>query len=134
VRDTVFYDGLCGLCHRSVVFLLQRDRDGSRFVFATIYGKTFEELISAQQRQTLPDSIVVLTPEGKLLTRSAALAHLLRRLGGVWGIMSGMIRMVPTRWADGLYDLVASRRQKWFRTPEQTCPVVPEALQERFLP
>ena len=37
--DQVFYDGHCGLCHRTVLFLLTRDRDGALFRFGPLFGE-----------------------------------------------------------------------------------------------
>ncbi|HYE74093.1 MAG TPA: DCC1-like thiol-disulfide oxidoreductase family protein, partial [Blastocatellia bacterium] len=73
VHDLVFYDGHCGLCHGLVLFVLARDQEGKNFRFAPLGGKTFERLISQERRQTLPDSIVLLSHSGEVYTRSAAI-------------------------------------------------------------
>ena len=80
------------LCHGAVKFVLKHDRSGKAFRFAPLQGATFQSRISAGARADLPDSIVVLTEDGKLLTRSNAFVHILRRLGGGWKILGGVAR------------------------------------------
>lgn len=132
--DIVFYDGACVLCHRWVRFLLHRDREGTRFRFAPLGGETFGAEVPERVRPSLPDSVVVKTPEGRLLVRSEAALHLLRRLGGGWARLAGGLGLVPRAALDLLYDSVARARRRLFRRPEAACPVVATELRARFLP
>ena len=70
------------LCHRAVKFVLKHDRSGNAFRFAPLQGATYMSRVSAEQRASLPDSVVVLTEDGATLTRSDAFIHIFRRLGG----------------------------------------------------
>lgn len=133
-REIVFYDGACGLCHRTVRFLLVRDPGGDRFLYAPIGGATFGERITAARRSALPDSIVVLTEGGSLLVRSRAVLHLAGRLGGAWSLLAVVLRAVPSGFADLVYDMVAKLRGKFFARPTESCPVLPPGLRTRFLP
>ena len=91
----VFYDGACGLCHRTVRFAIARDRDGRHFRFAALGGEAFRRLVPEALRAGLPDSIVVLTPGGALLARSAAVIHILERIGGPWRLTGRVLALVP---------------------------------------
>jgi len=82
-HSMVFYDGGCGLCHRAVRFALAHDADGSRFRFASLDSEGFRRRVPPAARAGLPDSIVALTPDGTLLVRSAAVLHVLERVGGL---------------------------------------------------
>lgn len=132
--ETLFYDGRCGLCHRTVRFVLWADGARERFRFAPLDGVTFRETVSETDRTLLPDSLVLRTADGALLARSAAVLRILRRLGGFWSGVALLARLVPPRWRDALYDFVARRRLQWFARPADACPVVPENLRLRFLP
>jgi predicted DCC family thiol-disulfide oxidoreductase YuxK len=132
--EVLFYDGGCGLCHRFVRFVLWADGDGDRFLFAPLEGETFRALIPDAQRVLLPDSIVLRLADGSLRTRSAAILHLLRRLGGLCRVFALLLAPVPQTWRDGFYDFVASRRRAWFRPPADVCPAVLAHLRSRFLP
>lgn len=131
--DLVFYDGACGLCHRSVAFLAGRDRDGSRFRFAPLRGATFRQRVPEGLAAALPDSLALQTSEGALLIRTAAVAHALRALGGGWGLLGRLLGLVPRGLSDWGYDQVARLRHRLFRTPDTACPVLPRDLRDRFL-
>jgi predicted DCC family thiol-disulfide oxidoreductase YuxK len=132
--DILFYDGHCGLCHGAVLFVLHRRPRGAGILFAPLQGETFQRLVPAAQRDALPDSLVVRTPEGEILTRSAGALHIGRRLGGVWRLLAALGWMVPRPLRDGLYGWIARHRKRWFGTREETCPLLPPELRPRFLP
>ncbi len=89
--ERIFYDGHCGLCHGAVRFVIARDPQGRLFRYAPLEGTTFAALVPAKRRADLPDSVIVLTEDGRLLVRSAAFIHILRRLGGVWRVTAAII-------------------------------------------
>ncbi len=130
--ETIFYDGHCGLCHRWVKFVLKRDLGGKAFRFAPLGGERFLQAVPEPQRAGLPDSIVVLTAAGRLLVRSAAVLHILTRLGGLWPFTAVLCRIVPAVLRDWLYDLIARLRHRMFRRPAEACPVLPPELRSRF--
>jgi predicted DCC family thiol-disulfide oxidoreductase YuxK len=128
----VFYDGSCALCHGTVRFVLARDRDGRAFRFAPLDSETFRTLVPAEVRASLPDSLAVVTEEGRLLTRSAAVLHILERLGGGWRGLAAVSRLAPSFVRDAAYDLVARTRYRIFGRKDEACPVIPAALRGRF--
>jgi predicted DCC family thiol-disulfide oxidoreductase YuxK len=131
-EETVFFDGHCGLCHRWVRFILAEDRAGTQFRFAPLDGETFLKLISEEERNRLPDSIVVRTCDGKFLSRSNAVLHMLQRLGGVWRVIAVISRIIPVGILDWAYDQVAGIRHRLFARPKEACPLVPAELRRRF--
>ncbi len=131
-HSTVFYDGGCGLCHRAVRFAIAHDADGSRFRFASLQSEGFRRRVPAAARAGLPDSIVTLTPDGTLLVRSAAVIHVLERVGGGWKVVGRLLRLVPRSVRDAGYDTVARVRYVLFRRPAEACPVTPPELRARF--
>ena len=130
--ETIYYDGHCALCHRWVRFVLAADRDGSLFRFAPLQGETFQAKVGA--RGGLPDSVVVQSADGELLVRSAAVVHILRRLGDGWAALGAAIRLIPGPLRDGLYDWIARVRRRLFARPVDICPVMPAELRNRFDP
>ena len=132
--DELFYDGECGLCHRWVLFTLKRERGRALFRYAPLQGPTFAARVPAAERALLPDSIVVRTSAGKVLVRSAAALHVLARLGGGWGALARLARLMPRPIRDFVYDRIAAVRKRWFAKPEGACPLVPPDLARRFDP
>jgi predicted DCC family thiol-disulfide oxidoreductase YuxK len=129
--DVVFFDGECGLCDRFVRFLLRRDRAG-RLRFAPLQG--------ALAREALPplggrpedlDTVYLLTRDGRLLVRSAAVLFAVAALGGAWRLVAAL-RLVPRPLADLAYRGVARIRRRVFGGPE-ACRLPTPAERERFL-
>jgi predicted DCC family thiol-disulfide oxidoreductase YuxK len=133
VNPILFYDGGCGLCHGAVRFVLKRDREGA-FRFAPLEGETFTAEVPEALRAALPDSLALKEADGRLLTRSTAVAALLRRLGGFWAFLGGLLWIIPRPLRNLGYDLVAKVRHRLFKKPEGACPLVPPELRGRLLP
>jgi predicted DCC family thiol-disulfide oxidoreductase YuxK len=131
--DHVFYDGTCGLCHRTLRFLIAEQRDPDAFRYAPLGGSTIARLVPASKRAGIPDSMVVLTADGRLLVRSRAALYLLERLGGLWRAAGTSLCVVPRPLADLGYDAVARARRLLFRRPADVCPRLPPELGARFL-
>lgn len=132
VPDRLFYDGNCGLCHGAVRFILAEDNQGGVVRFAPLDSDIFRAAVHEHVRATLPDSMVVLTPEGDILIRSQAWIRILARLGGVWGVLALGARLVPHAVLDFAYDRVASVRKQLFAKPSDVCPILPRQLRARF--
>jgi predicted DCC family thiol-disulfide oxidoreductase YuxK len=126
--DLVFFDAPCGLCQRGVRFILARDRR-ARFRFAPLGGATFTQRVAT----ALPDSMAVLTGN-RILTRSDAVLHILRRLGGIWALLAAAAAPVPRPWRDACYDAVARARHRWFTQEQNKCIIFSGGWQNRFLP
>lgn len=131
-RETMYYDGHCGLCHRAVTFVLRHDPEGSRFRFAPLDSESFRRNIPAELRQNLPDSVIVWTAGGQALSQSSAILHILTRLGGFWRILAAMGRLFPRKLLDWLYRNVAAIRHRLFARPGTACPLLPKHLRDRF--
>lgn len=128
----VFYDGVCGLCDRWVRFVLKRDKLRT-LRFAPLQGE------AARARKDLPAElrtvVFILQPgpaSEQIFTRSEAALRLLDHVGGFWRIVS-WLRVIPRPIRDGVYDVIAQRRYRWFGKFE-SCPLPPAEWRERFLP
>src|SRR5262249_56255012 len=128
-HSTVFYDGGCGLCHRAVRFAIARDADGSRFRFASLQSEGFRRRVPAAARAGLPDSIVTLTPDGTLLVRSAAVIHVLERVGGGWKVAGPLLRLVPRSRGGAGHDPGGGGRGLPFPRPAAGGPGAPPPAQ-----
>ncbi len=132
--EIVFYDGHCGLCDRAVKFVLKHDRSGRAFRFAPLQGTTYASRVSAERRARLPDSIVVLTENGDILTRSDAFVHIFRKLGGGWRALAKALALIPRPLRDLIYDFIARIRYRIFGKRDELCPIMPPELSARFDP
>ena len=55
----VFFDGVCGLCNKTVDFLLREDRAG-RLLYSPLQGETFKPVLKERPELASVDAIVVL--------------------------------------------------------------------------
>jgi predicted DCC family thiol-disulfide oxidoreductase YuxK len=131
-RELVFYDGHCGLCHNVLRFAISEDPGGSRFRYAPLDSDALRSRVSPEQQRNLPDSVAVLTSDGRLLSKSRAVLHILSRLGGVWRVFSFVGMALPQRLLDAGYDFIARIRHKLFTRPADACPLLPAPLRGRF--
>ena len=130
----VLFDGVCGLCHRTVDFLLRADRRG-RLRFATLQGPTAARLLAqADHNLDLETVLYARHPAGArpdLLDRSNAILAILEDLGGPWRAAAAL-RLVPRPLRDAVYRFVAARRYRWFGKRD-ACRVPTPAERDRFL-
>lgn len=128
----LFYDGSCGLCHRTVRFVLAEDRD-QRFRVAALGTPAFEAVVAEAERGSLPDSVVVWTPARGLQVRSDAVITLLAGLGGLWRVVGRAVSWIPRPVRDTAYDGVAAIRHRLFAKPMEACPLMPPDVAQRFV-
>lgn len=124
----LFYDGACGFCRGWMRFVARQDAGGG-IRFAPLGGETFARLVPADRAAELLDTLVVLTPEGRVLVRSEAILHLLEVLGGRWRRAGRLLVRVPRPLRDGIYRLVARLRRR-----TAACPVPLRGGDGRFEP
>jgi|SRR5438105_15844189 len=130
--ERLFYDGQCGMCHAAVRLILAVDRTGELFRFTPLDSDLFRATVPEAERRRLGETLVVQTASGQILTRSRAVLHIMRRLGGMWQLLAGIIGLMPAMLLDRLYDIVAWSRYRLFHRPSEVCPVLPPHLRRRF--
>lgn len=126
----LLYDGACGLCDRTVQFVLRHDR--RRLLrFAPLDGDFGRQARAAHPALQGVDSVVWLDDaRGELHVKSAAILRLARYLGGAWQL-AAVFRIVPRVIRDATYDVVARHRHRI--GPADTCVVPPPEDRARFI-
>ena len=133
--DLILYDGVCGLCNRSVRFVLKRDRKGA-FRFASLQSSAGREILT--RHGITPDALdtfYVIPDFGlaseRVLSKSSAAIYTAARLGGIWQA-AAMLRLLPLRVRDRVYDTIARHRYRMFGRYD-TCPLPEPAYRDRFI-
>jgi predicted DCC family thiol-disulfide oxidoreductase YuxK len=127
----VLYDGTCGLCARSVQWILRHERD-HELRFAPLQGETAAALRA--RFPEIPESIdtVVLVDGARARLRSKAFLHLARHLRGPWRWAYGL-RWLPGFVLDLGYRCIAAIRYRvWGRV--DACDLPSPEHRARFLP
>jgi predicted DCC family thiol-disulfide oxidoreductase YuxK len=131
-RYLVLYDGECGLCDRSVQWLLRRDRRAV-LRFAPLQGETARGFVG--EKAEFDTMVFVERRPGeapRVLERARAVLTILRRIGGVW-LLVAWLRFLPRVLIDVPYRFVARRRIRWFGRVD-ACRLPDPATRQRFLP
>lgn len=129
-RPILFYDGDCGLCSRSVRFLMRRDRSGALY-YAPLQGETAARRLNEKLRESL-STIVYRRADGTTLIRSNAVLQALIDTGSRWRFFARPALRVPRRWRDGIYNWIAARRKLFFR--KGACPLPSPEERRQLLP
>ena len=135
VPRLVLYDGVCGLCDKSVQWLLENDPEG-RLRFAPLQGDTAAEVMA--RHPEIPaglDSIIYVEHDGErenVFWRSRAIFRLSLHLQTGWRALS-WFRFVPSFLADLVYRLIAKMRYRFWGKLD-TCRVPTPEERSRFLP
>lgn len=116
----VFYDGCCVLCHWSTRFLKNHNKD-NKFRFVMLQS---DEAIILLDSFSLKPTLggVLLIDENRLYAKSDAILNALKYLNKPWRWLS-WIRVIPLKFRDKVYDIVARYRYRMFGK-KNTCTSV----------
>jgi predicted DCC family thiol-disulfide oxidoreductase YuxK len=139
-RLLVLFDGHCGLCNRTVRWLLRRDRrdrlrfsaSGSPKAAALLERHGIGAIGSVPGRETI---LVVRDLGGgkeRVLLRSDAVLALLGELSQPWSAVADVLRWIPRPLRDAGYRLIARWRYRiWGRL--ESCPMPAAEERGRFV-
>jgi predicted DCC family thiol-disulfide oxidoreductase YuxK len=134
-RDLLLYDGVCVACNWFTRFVVARD-GARRFRFAPLQSDVARAVLARHGREARDlDTVYVVADEGtpgeRVLAKSDAGLHVLARLGWPWRA-SALLRLLPARLRDRLYDAAIRHRYRLFGQYE-SCPLPAPGAEERFL-
>jgi predicted DCC family thiol-disulfide oxidoreductase YuxK len=127
----VLYDGNCGLCAKSVRWILDHERDHT-IVFAPLQGSTAAR--ARERYPHIPASIdtVVYVSDGRAHLRSKAFLHAARHLRAPWRWGYAM-RWFPGFVLDVAYRVVAALRYRLWGHAD-ACGLITSEQRRRFFP
>jgi predicted DCC family thiol-disulfide oxidoreductase YuxK len=126
----VFFDGVCGLCDRTVKWLLKVDRQRS-LRFAPLQGETARQLLEAPDIRDLK-SLVIYDEHG-IARSSTAVVRILWHVGGIWRFVSYGLWLIPSPIRNWGYRFVSAHRYRWFGKTD-VCRLPQPGEAARFLP
>ena len=132
----LLYDGTCGLCNRSVRFLLRMDKHG-RLRFAALQSAPAQEYLKAQGLPVDDFDSLVFVPDwsqpvqGDYLLRTSGVVAALRVCGGFGGFLGALLGVIPASWRDAGYRIIARWRYRIWGDAS-TCPLPKPEWTARF--
>jgi predicted DCC family thiol-disulfide oxidoreductase YuxK len=129
-RPIIIFDGKCALCSGFARFILWADRK-RRFRFLAAQTPIGVALYRHYGLDPVNYTTNILLADGRVWFKSAASLRIFQLLGVPWMLLS-VGWLLPRRLRDGLYDIVARNRLRWFGVRE-TCYLPDRAQADRFL-
>jgi len=126
----LFFDGVCSLCNGWVDWVIQNETKHTLH-FASLQGSTAQALLTAHDRESL-ETLIVLHEEQKFV-RSAAVIFVLEKIGGVYGALAWVLKIIPLSIRDRGYQFVARHRYQWFGK-RNTCRLPTPQEKDLLLP
>lgn len=127
-RALIVVDGHCALCSRWAGFIRRHDR--RRRLRVTVTQDALGRALYAHYGLD-PDQTNLLVARGTAFTRSDAVLGVLEQMGWPWTAVAVM-RVLPRRLRDRLYDRLARNRFRVFGRTESCLRAAPEDA-DRFL-
>jgi predicted DCC family thiol-disulfide oxidoreductase YuxK len=106
----IVFDGYCHLCSAWARFIT---RHQGRFELVAMQSDEGKALLVADQIDPDDPSTFLVLDGARHLTASDAVIHVVAASGGPWR-MTYALRVIPRRWRDGIYRMVARNRYRWF--------------------
>ena len=126
-KKVILFDGVCGLCNKSVDFLIVRDK-GKQFSFSPLQGKFAREYVPEDTENL---DTIVYWENGRVFRRSSAVLHILTQLGGAWVLLFPFL-LIPPTLRDLFYRFVARIRYR-VASRQETCRIPTPEEEDRFL-
>ena len=129
-RPLLLYDGECGLCARSVRFVLAKER-GPELRFAALQSDFGRAVLARHGLGEDLSTVVYVDAEDRVHLRSGAALRVAGKLRRPWSWARAML-FVPAFLRDAVYRVIARYRMGLFGGAE-TCHLPRPGEAERFL-
>jgi len=123
VKNVIYYDGECGLCHLAVRFILKVDSK-SKFYFSP--------LSNLDNNLKNIDSII-LKKGNKVFYEGQAIIMIFEDIDNNWNYLANVLKLIPINVLDTAYRWVSRNRAKVSVKKVSSCPIVPSSYQKRFI-
>lgn len=127
----ILFDGVCNLCNRSVVFILQHETR-PEFSFASVQSDAGRQLLIWCGLPGDYFEAVVLIDRGKKFLGSTAALKIGQTLKFPWSFLASLGLIVPKVVRDWVYNQIGKHRYQWFGKRD-VCMIPTENLRSRFL-
>ena len=130
-KKIVLFDGVCNLCNSSVNFIIERDKKDV-FRFASLQSEIGQKLVSERGLDPAElESVILIEPGIAYYRKSSAALEIAKHLSGGYSYLK-YFTFLPESLRNGVYNIIAANRYKWFGK-EESCSIPTPELQAKFL-
>ena len=130
VHPIILFDGVCNYCNAMINFIIRQDKK-KIFRFAPLQSEAGQKILSQFNLPQKNFDSFMLVENKKIYQRSDAALRLYNLLPGAWK-WTQFFWIVPGFLRDGVYNIIAKNRYKWFGKKD-ACMVPSPDVRERFL-
>ena len=130
LHPVVLFDGVCNYCNAMVNFIIRRDKK-KVFRFAPLQSEAAQKILLQNHLPQINFDSFILVENDKIYQRSDAALRLYNKLPWYWK-WTQIFWIFPKLIRDGVYNVIARNRYKWFGKKDQCMVPTPE-VRERFL-
>ena len=112
-KIVIYYDGICFVCSSVIDALIKMDKNNILY-FSPLQSNYAKSSINKKYLKEM-DSVIVIKNE-KVFSKSYAAFVVLRELRSP---LRYLFYLVPTFFADFIYDFIVKRRYSWFGKKEE---------------
>ena len=112
-QPTLFYDGVCNLCHFSVQWIIKRDQR-KIFRYENLQSEAGQNIIKQIAPSMLSSDSVILVMDEQIFLYSDASLAVLKKLGGIYTLFGNVGFLLPLSFRNTIYRFIAKNRYKWF--------------------
>lgn len=127
-RPLFVFDGTCVLCSGGAAWVMRHDRRGGVH-FAPAAGPLGQALYRHYGIDA--NETYLLLAHGRAFSETRGYMELCAILGGKWRLLRAA-RILPERWCDRMYRVVARNRYRWFGKAEH-CALLSAEQRARLL-
>ena len=112
-QPTLYYDGVCNLCHFSVQWIIKRDQR-KIFRYENLQSEAGQNIVKQIAPSMLSSDSVILVMDGQIFLYSYASLAVLKKLGGIYTLLGRIGFLLPLSFRNTIYRFIAKNRYKWF--------------------
>jgi predicted DCC family thiol-disulfide oxidoreductase YuxK len=129
-KKIILFDGVCNLCNKTIQTIIKKDKKDI-FRFAPLQSDIGLQIVNERGIDTEAlDSMILIEPGVAYYSKSEAAIEIAKHLEGYKWLK--FAKPVPQGLRDGIYDMIAANRYKWWGK-EESCMVPTPELEALFL-
>ena len=126
----VLFDGVCNFCNSSINRIIKHDKK-NYFRFAPLQSVIGQELLKKYAIDSSQTDSIILIENNKAYIKSTAILRVTKHLNRLYPLMYSLL-IIPPFIRNGVYDLIARNRYKWFGKKE-VCMIPTPEIKEKFI-